>query len=227
MTASSAAAEPTMATKHTSANSPVASRDAGKGPAPSSPVARACLDTRLEDSVSPANALAVQSMPAGNGPAWTSPAEEEFSSDGEYYSLSDNDLSSWGSMDEVWDADSDYYDTEEEEEALAGTDVMRHANRCVSIHMLLFGAILCFCSSLIIHCSSTLARNNLPLANPHSALTASTMHSALRVHQLGETVALHCMDDRCALMCNHLFTMQSCTATQTISTWCDTMVSPI
>ena len=216
-----------MATRHTSANSPVASRDAGEGPAPSSPVARACLETRLEDSFSPANAPAFQSMPAGNDPAWTGPAEEEYSSDGEYDSFSDNDLSSWGSMDEVWDADSDYYDTEEEEEALAGTDVMRHANRSVSMYTLLFDAILCFCSGLIIHCSSTLARNSLSLANPHCALTASTMHSALPMHQLGKTAALHCVDNRSALMCNHQFTMQSCTATQIISTWCDTMVSPI
>jgi len=32
-------------------------------------------------------------------------------------------------MDEVWDADSDYYDSEEEEEALAGADVT-HNTMC-------------------------------------------------------------------------------------------------
>ncbi len=122
-----------MADRNISANSPVASRDAGKGPAPSSPVASACLETgAVAPAVPPANAPTVQGMTAGNGPALSSPDEEEYSSDEDYDSFSDNDLSSWGSMDEVWDADSDYYDTEEEKEALAGTDVMHHANRFVS-----------------------------------------------------------------------------------------------
>ena len=42
------------------------------------------------------------------------------SEDDRYESFSDDDLSSWGSLDEIWDTDSDYYDTEEEEEALSG-----------------------------------------------------------------------------------------------------------
>lgn len=128
MTASSAAAETTSAVRHTSANSPVASSPAGQDLMPDSPVARACVGTGLKHSVSPANAPAVQGMAAGNGPAVISPAEEEESSDEEYDSFSDNDLSSWGSMDEVWDADSDYYNTEEEEEALAGTDATHNVS---------------------------------------------------------------------------------------------------
>jgi len=130
MTASSAA-------RHTSAKSHVATVSAGKDPAPNSPVARACLETGPVAPVSPANAPAVQGMTAGNGPAFTESAEEECSSDDEYDSFSDNDLSSWGSMDEVWDADSDYYDTEEEEEALAGTDATHntpHQHTCLVVH---------------------------------------------------------------------------------------------
>ncbi|DBB18793.1 TPA: hypothetical protein ACH3X3_000394 [Trebouxia sp. C0006] len=106
-----------MAARKTSANSPVSNVPAGKDSVPNSPVARACVGYGLEDSAPPANAPAVQA--AGNSPALTDPAEAEYSSDGEDDSFSEDDLSSWGSMDEVWDADSDYYDTEEEEEALA------------------------------------------------------------------------------------------------------------
>ena len=58
---------------------------------------------------------AATSGPAGQGP------EEAESPDEDEEGFSDDDLSSWGSMDEIWDADSDYYDTEEEDEALAGT----------------------------------------------------------------------------------------------------------
>ena len=134
ITASSAAAGNTMAARQTSANSPVAIVPAGRGPAPNSHVAQACVGTGPVASVSPANAAAVQGMTAGNGPAFTDPAEEEYSSDEEYDSFSDNDLSSWGSMDEVWDADSDYYDAEEEEEALAGTDA--HSTMCQALNRL-------------------------------------------------------------------------------------------
>ncbi len=118
-----------MAARHTSANSPAATVHAGRGPAPNSPVDRAYVDTAAVALVYPAAAPALQGMTAGNGPALTDPVEEEYSSDGEDDSFSDNDLSSWGSMDEVWDADSDYYDTEEEEEALAGTDAT-HSTMC-------------------------------------------------------------------------------------------------
>ncbi|DBA73446.1 TPA: hypothetical protein ACH3X1_011479 [Trebouxia sp. C0004] len=123
MTESSAAAGTTMVIRSISPNSPVASVPAGKGPVPNSPAARACVGTGLVVSAFPENAPAVQgctaSSLAGYDPAFSSPAEEEYSSDEDYDSFSDNDLSSWGSMDEVWDADSDYYDTEEEEESLA------------------------------------------------------------------------------------------------------------
>ncbi len=124
-----------MAARKTSANSPVSNVPAGKDSVPNSPVARACVGYGLEDSAPPANAPAVQA--AGNGPALTDPAEAEYSSDGEDDSFSEDDLSSWGSMDEVWDADSDYYDTEEEEEALAGTDATQNTmcqQSCLIVH---------------------------------------------------------------------------------------------
>ena len=35
--------------------------------------------------------------------------------------FTDDDLSSWGSMDELCSTDSDYYDSDEENDALAGT----------------------------------------------------------------------------------------------------------
>ena len=124
-----------MAARKTSANSPVSNVPAGKDSVPNSPVARACVGYGLEDSAPPANAPAVQA--AGNGPALTDPAEAEYSSDGEDASFSEDDLSSWGSMDEVWDADSDYYDTEEEEEALAGADATQNTmcqHSCLIVH---------------------------------------------------------------------------------------------
>ena len=45
--------------------------------------------------------------------------EAESDSDG-YQSFTDGDLSSWGSMDELCSSDSDFYDSEEEEDALQG-----------------------------------------------------------------------------------------------------------
>lgn len=133
MTASSPADAITMAARQSSARNSVATVPAGKGPAPNSPAAEAFVVTGpVAPAVPAANAPTVQGMTAGNGPAFSGPGEQEASSDEGYGSFSDDDLSSWGSMDEVWEADSDYYDTEEEEEAVAGTDGMHHADRLVS-----------------------------------------------------------------------------------------------
>ncbi|KAA6424665.1 MAG: hypothetical protein FRX49_05332 [Trebouxia sp. A1-2] len=109
-----------MAARQSSARNSVATVPAGKGPAPNSPAAEAFVVTGpVAPAVPAANAPTVQGMTAGNGPAFSGPGEQEASSDEGYGSFSDDDLSSWGSMDEVWEADSDYYDTEEEEEAVA------------------------------------------------------------------------------------------------------------
>lgn len=70
--------------------------------------------------------------------------EEAESSDDEDEYLSDGDLSSWGSMDEMWDADSDYYDTEEEDEALEGTVATSCCTRPTSgCRLSLFHARVC------------------------------------------------------------------------------------
>lgn len=98
------------ATKSIAADGPVANSHAASGPA------AGAASTIIEVTANgPASASACPE------PCHENTGEEYATEEDEYESFcDDDDLSSWGSMAEVWDADSDYYDTEEEEEALAG-----------------------------------------------------------------------------------------------------------
>ena len=94
-------------------------------PAASGPAAGAASTTIEATANGPASASACPE------PSHGITGEEYATEEDEYESFcDDDDLSSWGSMAEFWDADSDYYDTEEEEEALAGESEHTHAELC-------------------------------------------------------------------------------------------------
>ena len=108
------------------ANSPALTAPVGGTPA-------AIASTDVADGPASNSPAAASGRAAANGPAAASklsdlsmPPEEEKSSCEEEEEESgaelfiDDDLSSWGSDEEIWGSGSDYYGTDEEEEALAG-----------------------------------------------------------------------------------------------------------
>ena len=88
----------------------------GPAAADSSDAAAACSQTAL----SPTSANSPSAAGLMAFPVEDAFASEEEGSDSGSEAFSNGDLSSWGSDEEIWSMDSDYYDTEEEEEALAG-----------------------------------------------------------------------------------------------------------
>jgi len=120
-TAAAATAQPGVASGSLSAegaHSSAAAVPATVVPAPAPTAAVACGTFVTAAAANGAHAPHLGG--ASDGP----PGEEYGSEEAECDSFSDGSLSSWGSMDERREADSDYYDTEEEEEALAGRQSM-------------------------------------------------------------------------------------------------------